>query len=319
MFRNIWRKTNLHQSSMIVIIIWNSIQEEGRKGLFSYGGLLENVLENIIFGQVALYVGERYRKPLEGLPPLKRGAGSFTKHSHFSLEIKKKYNGWSFIKMDHTVVYHRFHISTYVQVHLIFVIWRKCKLLHLKEIFPFDLCFRTTVSLSDTGEAAQLLYGLLSFIPKKLSLETTHFFVPCVTVSLELWYYLFSSCATVSYSFPSSGTPWFDPWPATLQTWSVSIWTTLQMEAKNSYGNQMISFPSSAETVFPASCLICCLWEASYPTTNLVSQTNFKVLKNSQNLDLLGLKQLPRIHLLCSQNLEVDFALRHKRIDKSFL
>ena len=68
----------------------------------------ENVLENII--QVAVYVGERYRKPLEGLPPLKRGAGSFTKHSHFSLEIKKKYNGWSFIKMDHTAVYHNFHI-----------------------------------------------------------------------------------------------------------------------------------------------------------------------------------------------------------------
>ena len=42
---------------MIVIIIWNIIQEEGRKSLFSYGGLLENVLENIIFGQVALYVG----------------------------------------------------------------------------------------------------------------------------------------------------------------------------------------------------------------------------------------------------------------------
>ena len=75
---------------MIVIVIWNIIQEEGMKGLFSHGGLLENVLENIIFGQVAVYVGERYRKPLEGLPPLKRGAGSFTKHSHFSLEIKKE-------------------------------------------------------------------------------------------------------------------------------------------------------------------------------------------------------------------------------------
>ena len=110
MFRNIWRETKLQQSSMMGIIIWNIIQEEGRKSLFSYGGLLENVLENIIFGQVALYVGERYRKPLEGLPPLKRGAGSFTKHSHFSLEIKKKYNGWSFIKMDHTAVYHNFHI-----------------------------------------------------------------------------------------------------------------------------------------------------------------------------------------------------------------
>ena len=110
MFRNIWRETKLQQSSMIVIIIWNIIQEEGRKSLFSYGGLLENVLENIIFGQVALYVGERYRKPLEGLPPLKRGAGSFTKHSHFSLEIKKKHNGRSFIKMNHTAVYHNFHI-----------------------------------------------------------------------------------------------------------------------------------------------------------------------------------------------------------------
>ena len=135
------------------------------------------------------------------------------------------------------IIIFTFFISTYVQVHLIFVIWRKCKLLHLKEIFPFDLCFRTTVSLSDTGEAAQLLYGLLSFILKKLSLETTHFLVPCVTVSQEVWYYLFSSCATVSYSFPSSGTPWFDPWPATLQTWSVSIWTTLQI---TNFENQII-------------------------------------------------------------------------------
>ena len=65
MFRNIWRETKLQQSSMIVIMIWNIIQEEGRKSLFSHGSLLENVLENIIFGQVALYVGERYRKPLE--------------------------------------------------------------------------------------------------------------------------------------------------------------------------------------------------------------------------------------------------------------
>ena len=51
-------------------------------------------------------------------------------------------------------------------------------------------------------------------------------------------------------------------------------------------------FPSRSSYV--ASC-----WEGSYPSsTNLVPQTNFKVLKNSQNLDLWGLKQLLRIHLL---------------------
>ena len=68
---------------------------------------------------------------------------------------------------------------------------------------------------------------------------------------------------------------------------------------------------------FPAF-LICCLWEASYPTTNLVSQTNFKVLKNSQNLDLLGLKQLLRIHLLCSQNLRWILHRTTKGLIKSF-
>ena len=80
----------------------------------------------------------------------------------------------------------------------------------------------------------------------------------------------------------------------------------------------MLISTAKAVLVVPAF-LICWLWEASYPTTNLVSQTNFKVLKNSQNLDLLGLNQLLRIHLLCSQNFQVNFASRHKRIDQIFL
>ena len=68
-------------------------------------------------------------------------------------------------------------------------------------------------------------------------------------------------------------------------------------------------FPSRSSYV--ASC-----WEGSYPSsTNLVPQTNFKVLKNSQNLDLWGLKQLLRIHLLTKLLLlhllcsDADFAL----------
>ena len=65
-------------------------------------------------------MGERYRKPLEGLPALKRGAGSFTKHSHFWLKIKKKQDGSSFIVMDIMSMIHNFHIF-YLNVHVCFL------------------------------------------------------------------------------------------------------------------------------------------------------------------------------------------------------
>ena len=45
------------------------------KGLFSHGSLLENVLENIIFGQVAVCVGDLFRT------------------------VIYRYVGWSFIKI----------------------------------------------------------------------------------------------------------------------------------------------------------------------------------------------------------------------------
>ena len=87
--------------------------------------------------------------------------------------------------------------------------------------------------LSDTG--AQLCFGLLHlhlhlFSQKALLPVTTH-------TSFCHEYQNVLQCITVSYSFPSSGTPWFDPWPATLQTWSVSIWTTLQIM---NFENQII-------------------------------------------------------------------------------
>ena len=122
-----------------------------------------------------------------------------------------------------------------------------------------------------------------------------------------IWFDLYLYPSTQS-SLP--GTPWFDLWARGLLCrldLSQFQWVC-QIEAKNNCKvAKMFSFSffqllPQCDFGFPSrSSYVASCWEGSYPSsTNLVPQTNFKVLKNSQNLDLWGLKQLLRIHLLCS-------------------
>ena len=120
-----------------------------------------------------------------------------------------------------------------------------------------------------------------------------------------IWFDLYLYPSTQS-SLP--GTPLFDPWARGLlcRLDLSQFQRVCQIEAKNNckvakvFSFSFFQFLPQYDFGFPPrSSYVASCWEGSYPSsTNLVPQTNFKVLKNSQNLDLWGLKQLLRIHLL---------------------